>query len=161
MPLLTDIEKINLGIVRNIQGTIGLMSQVAQRMNQLGDDLLKLGDVELADWLNSHDPEELQALLGAHRQISQVVNICSGLMRDVASAANMPVNCRVADPRPFLQRLEVAGRVGSVDADGKWSISPLPVSPPPVHEPTPPSGDLPPEPAFPGGVVVSEESQPQ
>jgi len=126
MPLLNTTAKINSEIVQTIRSAANHNVSSIVHANQIVQIPLTLNDVELSDWLNSYNIEEMETLFSAHHEYGSAMNAAAKAAEDILKSSGFEVSIPRVDVRSVVDKLADQRRTMNF-VDGKWVIETLPI----------------------------------
>jgi hypothetical protein len=125
MPLLTPIQTINATLADEARQCANHIASASVAANRMTTVLLRLGNTELSDWLNSQPPQDIQELMSAHGQLGEALNQSATIGGEVLSSSGITVGIPTVDTRSLIDKLADTRRIVEM-VDGKFVVSTLP-----------------------------------
>jgi hypothetical protein len=132
--LLDTIQKTNAEIVILGQQVATHLGAAANHANRMVSAVLGLSDADLTTWLNSHNPQEIGELFGAHKLLGDALNSSAAVANSILAQSGMATQSTPVDVRPVADKLAAMNRVLTFE-NGVFAVTT--VVPQPEPEPQP------------------------
>lgn len=134
MPLIqSPSHAAAASILSRVQNLAGNYNAAASHLNAITNDLLALGDADLAAFANDMGPQGLNDLTSLHLLHGTSITQLSQEASDILDDSGVAWPAAVVDVRPLSEKLAAQGREMTF-TDGGFAIAPLP-QPEPELEP--------------------------
>lgn len=110
-------------ILSRVQHLAGNYNAAASHLNTITNDLLALGNDDLAAFCNEQGPIGLTELTDLHLEQGTAINGLSAGVSDMLADSGIPWPASLVDVRPLSEKLAEQGRELSF-VDGAFQVSP-------------------------------------
>ena len=125
MPLIQSASHAAAAsILARVQNLAGNYNAAASHLNAITNDLLALGDADLAAFANEQGVAGLNELTTLHLEHGTAISEISQATADLLAASGTTWPASIVDVRPLSEKLAEQGREMTF-ADGVFAVSPI------------------------------------